>query len=513
MRNRDISNGRNSVLRDYQIDCINSVLRELKSSRRCLVTLSTGAGKTVIFTELTKRAELQSRKTLIVVQKNILIEQTNKYFKNASIYNASYGTKDQGNITIASIQSIINAKDLNDYDMLIIDEVHRYSINTKTSQIRKLIKKINNEKLIILGFTATPFQGNAGIFGKDCFFDKIVFKKELRELTPKYLVPVEYQAQAGSTKIDLSKVKKNKGDFVESDLQRKIMENLSLIHDQINDMLKKSHDRKKVIILCAGIDHAEYVYKCLKDASILHSKRKDKKEQFDKFTKTDCKFLVSVVVASEGFDYPPADCLCMFRPTRSYVMYIQSVGRILRKYKEKEDGLFLDYGGIVENLGCVYDAYKNIGKKKVKNDLKMCVNCEAYNNKSNKVCSKCSHDFYKMCQFCYEMTPMKPIECVHCNNKKKNNVNMFKNLTREAGLSNNWRKVHKVTVEDYQSKAGNACKKITYHLDFIVVVEYCIKGREKAYSGGMDFDFFTKSVKYVTIAKEGQYKKIKQRKF
>jgi ATP-dependent helicase IRC3 len=62
-------------LRDYQVDIINNVLSHLHKNDKCCVSLATGGGKTVIFSELIKNLK---GNILILVHRDELVEQTKK---------------------------------------------------------------------------------------------------------------------------------------------------------------------------------------------------------------------------------------------------------------------------------------------------------------------------------------------------------------------------------------------------------------------------------------------------
>ena len=64
-------------LRDYQVDIINNVLSHLHKNDKCCVSLATGGGKTVIFSELIKNLK---GNILILVHRDELVEQTKKNF-------------------------------------------------------------------------------------------------------------------------------------------------------------------------------------------------------------------------------------------------------------------------------------------------------------------------------------------------------------------------------------------------------------------------------------------------
>lgn len=376
-------------LRDYQRKCLNNIRTAVASNGRALVNLCVGSGKTVIFSELTRRAYESGKSVLIIVNKIVLAEQSGEMLKKFNVpytyFSAGMKEKKYSQVTIASIATWKNAP--KDFDITIIDEVHRHD----PSQFNG----------IVIGFTGTPFNNREYIYGEGKFFNKPCIELTIKDMTPKYLVPLMQSPQDKRSRIDLSGVKKAGGDFVQKHLSESLLSNKRKIDAQIEDAYAKSANYKKIVVLSVSIEHAEYIFSKLDDAAIIHSKRKDRKYQFDKFKNDeDTRILVSVLIASEGFDYPKADCIWFMRPTRSPVLYIQGVGRVLRKSEGKEHALMLDYGEIVENLGLVYDAHKSIGNKKKKNETKLCPFCSSFNDISAKECEWCGEEFLTICSVC-----------------------------------------------------------------------------------------------------------------
>ena len=457
----------NIVLRPSQIDCINSIFLELQKHDKALVSAPCGFGKTVVFSSLVEKI-IQHRpnfRAIILVNKNILIGQTvSKFNIPVGIYSAGMGSKNLSHpITVASVQSLVNAKELK-VDCLIVDEVH--SLRLDSGQGEKVFNKLGEPKVI--GFTATPYYPNGRpIYGEGEFFDRLCYEKSLKEHTVDgFLAPITFAGQISDTKIDVSNVKKRQGEFVLSDLEKVVLDNKHKVRKQVNDVLNRAEGRRKIAYLCVSIKHAEMVYSELllhgEKAALLHSKN-----SIGNFDDMDTRHLVSVMMITTGWDYPELDCLVLMRPTRSYSLYVQSVGRVARQHFLKNDGLVLDYGEIVDNLGDVYDLKPNDKKKK---PLRMCEECGVYCSMSATKCPSCHNSFMTMCEFCLEMKFL-GVPC-KCGGKKKRDL--LKNLTFEAhGEASPWKTIDRISASDYVSKMGNKCIKIDYWQDWrLVVTEY-----------------------------------------
>lgn len=438
-------------LRDYQKYCIESIVRDLVAHDAVYIKLATGAGKTFITVSL---LEILSKshpnlKSIFVVPKNVLIEQSERAFSDTvGVYNAGAKRYElDRKITIASFQSLIRSKNIPFCNLLIFDECHRAKATHK-----KLLDKLRalNPKIKLLGLTATDSDIDRELFPHKTYS---ISAKELTRLG--YLAPIV--TSEGRGKIDLSDVKIQGGEYNLKQLGEKFTDDK--INEQVADMLELSRDRKKVIILTTSIAHAHSVFDRLPQdiSSIIHSKQSKSANdaEMNRF-KESGKFLVSVLIASEGFDFPPSDCLALMRPTRSPMLYEQAVGRIARLSEGKENGLFLDYGNVIENLGFFYDIRK---AKKGEITFKECGECRASLPLSAKVCDRCGYIFTKKCKKCGKVSPI-GMPCCRVE------VDLNANTTERAYTKpDKWKEVSSMSVRPWKSKAGKICLRVDYNKD------------------------------------------------
>lgn len=388
-------------LRDYQIDCL-SKLREAiqRGETKLLVKAPCSFGKTIVFCEIAKRAMDRSNKTLIIVDNVALVEQTYKKMlmvteqENVGIFCASLGKKEDSKlITISTIQSII--KSAGRYKIVIVDEVD--------SGLSRTVRFLNSSASIIIGFTATPFSAKGrAIYGYDLFFPRLTYSMPVRELLKrKIITPMVYGAERDETKMDFSNVKTYLGDYAESDLQKLYEIEVEKVDAQLRDMVARTTDRKKIIIMCTGIKHANYVAKSLENAVAYHSQvdNETRAKMLDDFEFGNTRYLVGVMAIYKGLDITCVDCLVNMRPTKSYPFYIQFAGRGVRNHLLKLDCLFLDYGQTVEQLG-FYEDFVEIDKKArsvvrpPEMYPKKCPECLTLLHPAKKLCA-CGHVFEK----------------------------------------------------------------------------------------------------------------------
>jgi|GEM_PF-6859635 len=401
-----------SVLRDYQHECIAAILKRLKSEQDALVVLPTGSGKTIIFAEILSRV---TKKTLVIVDKVRLIKQTKeKISREVGIYNADDKNLNEL-ITIGTIQSLVRAKDIPKFNLIILDEMHRFDFNA--GMFKKFIQSQDGPKII--GFTATPFSAREYLYGPTNFFKEITYQKTFNEMTDRgFLVPLHY---GGSKRnINLVGVKTQAGDYCQSDLEKNILADIALMKSQVEDALQRCIG--KTVWICVTIEHAEKLKSLIPNSICIHSQNNQSTESFER---GDVQHCVSVMMLSEGIDIPIAQTLVLMRPTRSPRLYVQAVGRILRPHQDKAHALLLDYGGVVQSLGDIGDI--KINEKK---SLRFCVHCEMYSSMAAIVCVHCGKAFETMCPECLNMKPLGE-SCAFCEKKQKE-IDRYKSLTSIA---------------------------------------------------------------------------------
>lgn len=437
-------------LRDYQLECVDAVWQSMFKKNHILVCLPTGTGKTECFIELCRRAieKKLGVRILIVMDQTRLVSQTAKRIgPQAGVFCSALGRREiNNNITVASIQSIYN-EPLEAFDIVIIDEVHKFTLEGRYRVLMHHLKELKNT-LKVIGFTATPFRATGHIYGKGQFFEEIDYKRSLQwAIHSGYLTkPVMKNTPC---QFDTSNLSLRLGDFDNAELS-KLVEDESKVSDQIKDALPRLHGRKHVVWATTNITHAEMVHAKLEHAAIIHSKQSKEEQDFNlyNFESGISRHLVFVSMVNTGYDYPPLDAIVLMRPTRSPVLYVQTVGRGLRLFEGKKDCLILDYGRVVANCGTLDNPrIPKKGERKgevVSTGLKACPQCLSFIPTAVMVCPDCG----------YEFPAPDPV----------------KNLTRTHGtgslLQNNdpiWVAVSGVSLAKHQSKAGNSCLKVTYH--------------------------------------------------
>lgn len=466
--------------------------------------LPTGAGKTVIFSEIVRLGRLKygnSLQALILNDRIKLVNQTTDKIVeiagcDVNIYCGSIEKSKSNGVTSASIQTLMSDKnEWRGYQLVIIDEAHNYMSANRMNFVRSFEKENPNAKFI--WFTATPWRSDYhdegmiwGDFGIPV--KKPSFKLKLNDLiSANHLVRPCFTST--KNEFDTSSVKMSGRDFLEKDLIH-LTENEEIVMDQVKDALSRLQDKKKIIWACTCIKHAELVRDCIlkyEVAITVHSKQKNPQQSVKDFEDTDVRHLTSVTIVAEGYDYPKIDAIIIMRPTRSPKLYVQLIGRGLRLFQGKENCLVLDYGGAVRALGDPNDPYvKPKGARRNSSEANKSMECEG----------------------CKELIFRYP--CRGCGHVKKVDLgSKIKSLSRTSdtktfvAIKDSWQTILKYEIKDHVSKAGNECKKIEY---------ITISGKVIEYFPNFKMDMFNHrrlclegSAKEILIGKENGYKVIK----
>lgn len=214
-----------------------------------------------------------------------------------------------------------------------------------------------NPHLRLIGLTATPYRMGQGYQwdGEDALFDGPSYQIDmgalirLGYLSPLTTAPVVSRA-------NLSQVKTRQGDFVEGDLERAMD---SITDQACREMVDIGSDRRKWIVFCVGVSHAENVTRTLRDLGVTaelvtgETPNEIRDAIVDRFRAGEIRALVNVMVLTTGFDVPDVDMLVFLRPTMSPGLFVQMAGRGTRLAEGKTDCLILDFARNLDRHGPV----------------------------------------------------------------------------------------------------------------------------------------------------------------
>ncbi|KAK7539472.1 putative mitochondrial ATP-dependent helicase irc3 [Phyllosticta citribraziliensis] len=348
-------------LRDYQEECIQSVLDYLnRGHNRLGVSLATGSGKTVIFTQLIDRVPAPddyATQTLILAHRRELVEQAARHCSNAypsktvDIEMGNIHASGAADITVASVQSIISGDRIEKFDprrfkLVLVDEAHHIVAETYLKALDWFgLKNNTNPQTALVGVSATLSRFDGRRLGT--VIDHVVYHKDYVEMIEdNWLSSVVFTTV--STKADLSQVKLGaNGDFQTSSLSQAVNT------DEINEItvrswMVKAAKRNSTLVFCVDLEHLTGLTATFRrhgiDARYVtgDTPNKLRSQRVDAFRRNEYPVLLNCGVFTEGTDIPNIDCVLLARPTRSRSLLVQMIGRGMRLFPGKKDCHIID---------------------------------------------------------------------------------------------------------------------------------------------------------------------------
>lgn len=384
-------------LRPYQQRAIEEIREHFrKGTKKVLLHLATGGGKTHCFSYMMIQSRERGMKSMMVVRGRQLVEQGSKRLWHEDVTHGvwmagHWNYRPQAPVQVASVDTLHSRKIYPPCDLLVIDEAHMAT----SKAYKTLIEMYPNA--FVVAVTATPYVKG----GLRHLADAVVHPVTIKELIDEgFLVPPKYYAPE---KPDLSGVAYSKatGDYVQDQLA--LVMNKSAITGSIIDHWKKLALDRPTLCFAVNIQHSKSIAEDFRSAGIPaeHADADtpdDERERLIGDLKIGkIKVLVNVGIMCTGVDIPHASCLIMARPTQSYNLYIQQAGRGTRTCPElgKRDFILLDHAGNVHRHGYIEEEMEcdldgNDMRKREATTLKTCEMCYAvFDTKKFDACPQC----------------------------------------------------------------------------------------------------------------------------
>lgn len=361
--------------RPYQAACVDTVCSWLTDPfcefNRFIYTMPTGTGKTNTFSWILQRMfESGMQKALIVAHREELLDQAQERIcdilgmnhEEIAIEQADLYAPHYAKVIVGSIQTITNPNRLKDWkpDLIICDESHHASSRSFLRLFERMGVFSGDTKLI--GCTATAKRGdNISLYAYDlngeptltdpkhrerCVFQKLIFDYTITDAIEEgWLAPI--RGFRVITNFDLSNVKKTAGDFNEKELQ-KVVVNINRTELAIDKWNEIGANNRQTLVFCAGVEHSHMAAELwqkhgFKAAAIdggMH--RLQRREILGNFRSGEVQVLCNDSIVSEGTDIPNISCIVHLRPTKSWPRYVQTTGRGLRLFPDKQDCFVID---------------------------------------------------------------------------------------------------------------------------------------------------------------------------
>jgi len=339
------------------------MLEKLASERarhhrhRNLVVAATGTGKTIVSALDFKRLRQQmgDPTLLFVAHRQEIIRQSLGAFRQV-LRDGSFGElyvdghrPDEWRHVFASVQGLdhidLTNLDPRAFDVVIVDEFHHATAPT----YRRLLEHLQPRELI--GLTATPERTDSADILR--YFDNHI-AVELRlwdALERGLLCPFQYFGLSDNT--DLSRVEWSRKGYDLGELERLYTGNDARVRLVLQQLQNKLRDARsmKALGFCVSIAHAEFMARRFTDAGLpsqavsANTDSDTRRKALADLQRGHLRALFAVDLFNEGVDLPAIDTLLFLRPTESALIFMQQLGRGLRRFDGKDCVTVLDFIG------------------------------------------------------------------------------------------------------------------------------------------------------------------------
>lgn len=331
-----------------------------EGASRALISAATGVGKTYLAAFDSKKY----KRVLFVAHKEEILRQAAESFQNVR-KSDDYGFFD-GNakctdksVIFASVATLGKSEYLNEtyfpknyFDYVVIDEFH-HAVNDQYMRIVEYFKP-----QFLLGLTATPERMDGRNIYEICDYN-VPYEISLKDAINKgMLVPFHYYGIFDKT--DYSQLHQVRGKYDDRELNQTYIGN-----ERRYELIYKNYCKygsKRALGFCCSKEHAkdmakEFCRRGIPSVAVYSDAHgeytEDRSIAIQKLMQGEIRVIFSVDMFNEGVDIPAVDMVMFLRPTESPIVFLQQLGRGLRKSMGKEYLNVLDFIGNYEKAGRV----------------------------------------------------------------------------------------------------------------------------------------------------------------
>jgi len=319
-------------------------------NERAIVVAATGVGKTY----LAALDSVSSDTVLFVAHREEILNQSYETFgrvRDKKDFGRLFaGYKETGKpVMFASVQSLSRKAYLHKYGKrffryIIIDEFH----HACADGYKRILDHFEPE--FLLGLTATPHRMDKKNIFQICDYNLVYEADLFSSINRGWLCPFKYLGIYDHT-VDYDRVTFSGGKYVEKELEAalSVQERADLIYRNY-----LAHRRKRTLAFCSTIRHADNMAAYFREKGVscvcVHSDSSsplycERDRAVKDLAEGNTDIIFSVDMLNEGVDIPAVDLLLFLRPTESATVFLQQLGRGLRKYSGKNDLKVLDFIG------------------------------------------------------------------------------------------------------------------------------------------------------------------------
>jgi superfamily II DNA or RNA helicase len=335
------------------------VERTVHDRHRNLVVAATGTGKTVVaaldYRNLCNEETGHRPSLLFVAHRQEILRQSLRTYQEV-LADPNFGELYVGGLrperwrhVFASVQSLhsygVQNIPADTYDVVVIDEFH----HAEASTYRRILDHLQPQQL--LGLTATPERAD-GVDVRSFFGGRTAAELRLWDaLGAELLCPFHYFAVADGT--DLRGVTWTRGRYNEHELSNVYTGNrhrAAIVLKQLRDKVLEP-GAMRALGFCVSVAHAEFMATTFNEAGIParavsgHTPQAERERALQDLKERRVNVLFAADLFNEGLDLPDVDTVLFLRPTESATIFLQQLGRGLRRTRDKAVLTVLDFVG------------------------------------------------------------------------------------------------------------------------------------------------------------------------
>jgi superfamily II DNA or RNA helicase len=343
-------------LRSWQQKIIDSFPSIIREHRRFILKAPTGAGKTVLASEIVDRF-YNGKKIIVLCHRLVLLEQLEKALgvkhrvRKLAVSDTGPAFEDYEILLSTNMRAkSVLADAMPKADLIIVDEAHRVSPNGRG--YKRIIDDFNQhgkKEAQFIGLTASPERRTGDQRDQlNLAFDAIIDCADIEGLIEEGVLVQPVYRPHFVHDLDLSGIDISSGDFP-----------VAKLAPAINEERLNVPNKPVSAWFCADINVAQATLRRIRqydiEAAIVTAGTPIKKrmELLDMHERGEIEAMVSVGVLAEGWDNPHCNIIVHLRPTLSKVLWGQSVGRGLRSAPGKEKCIVIDVSSNWSTFGPV----------------------------------------------------------------------------------------------------------------------------------------------------------------
>ena len=356
----------------YQNDCLDAIeaVRN-RGLKKALIVMASGLGKTVTMAFDAKRYRERQRggRVLFLCHNNDILYQAKTTFQAINGLNHTYGYYHgeekhlhHVDFLFASFQTMDFSRELfnpKEFSYVVVDESHHSQADTFRATIDYFTPQF------LLGATATPDRLDLldirDIFGQEVYYlpleeamaRGLVTPVDYRLLTDEIVKEAVLQIDKENKEKRVSLTELNRTIFIprrDEEIAKIIARHTSEIADP------------RVIIFCTSIRHCEHLAQFIPDSFAIHSlvPERERAVKLEMFRQGLISTILTVNAFNEGIDIPQANVVVFLRSTTSNAVFLQQLGRGLRKSDGKDKVIALDFVANCERIKMTNNLWRSV---------------------------------------------------------------------------------------------------------------------------------------------------------